>query len=190
MTYLVWGVFSQPDLREKIEDEVTVLSDYYTDVDLLGLPWLNGIISETLPALRIHCLSPSPSCTSKEFLPAHLSAPSHTPSTETLRSSRSLSSKFKSTIWALVLPNTCYLDISCLAGSTMKCPAKQRSPSIHWAQAPVLVSECTLRTWSCVWLLQNSSACSNMLVWRLRQRRSVWRCSTFSLARPRDTNAR
>lgn len=48
MTYLVWCVFSQPDLREKIEDEVTVLSDDYTDVDLLGLPWLNGIISETL----------------------------------------------------------------------------------------------------------------------------------------------
>jgi cytochrome P450 len=38
-------------LRKKIEDEVSGLSDDYTDVDLLELPWLNGIISETL---RLH----------------------------------------------------------------------------------------------------------------------------------------
>lgn len=48
MTYLVWCVFSRPELRKKIEDEVTALSDDYTDADLLELPWLNGIISETL----------------------------------------------------------------------------------------------------------------------------------------------
>ena len=48
LTYLVWCVFSRPDLREKIEGEVAALSDDYTDADLLELPWLNGIISETL----------------------------------------------------------------------------------------------------------------------------------------------
>jgi len=48
MTYLVWCVFLRPDLRKKIEAEVAVLSDDYTDVDLLDLPWLNGIIAETL----------------------------------------------------------------------------------------------------------------------------------------------
>lgn len=48
MTYLVWCVFSRPELREKIEGEVAGLTDDYTDVDLLELPWLNGIISETL----------------------------------------------------------------------------------------------------------------------------------------------
>lgn len=47
MTYLVWCVFSRPELREKIEGEVAGLPDSYTDVDLLELPWLNGIISET-----------------------------------------------------------------------------------------------------------------------------------------------
>jgi len=48
MTYLVWCVFSRPELREKIEAEVAALSDDYTDSDLLNLPWLNAIISETL----------------------------------------------------------------------------------------------------------------------------------------------
>jgi len=48
MTYLVWCVFSRPDLRKKVEEEVAALSDDYTDVDLLDLPWLNGIIAETL----------------------------------------------------------------------------------------------------------------------------------------------
>jgi cytochrome P450 len=48
MTYIVWCVFSRPNLRRRIEEEVSKLSDDYTDVDLLKLPWLNGIISETL----------------------------------------------------------------------------------------------------------------------------------------------
>ena len=48
MTYLVWCVLSRPEIREKVEEEVAVLSDDYTDNDLLKLPWLNGIIAETL----------------------------------------------------------------------------------------------------------------------------------------------
>jgi cytochrome P450 len=48
LTYLVWCVLSRPDLRQTIEEEVAGLPDDYTDPDLLTLPWLNAIISETL----------------------------------------------------------------------------------------------------------------------------------------------
>lgn len=48
MTYLVWCVLSRPELQQKIQDEVAGLSDDYGDSDLFDLPWLGGIISETL----------------------------------------------------------------------------------------------------------------------------------------------
>lgn len=48
LTYTVWCILSRPDLQQLVEEEVAALSDDYTDIDLLDLPWLNGIITETL----------------------------------------------------------------------------------------------------------------------------------------------
>lgn len=48
MTYLVWCVFSRPELQRKVQDEVAGLADDFADSDLLQLPWLNAVISETL----------------------------------------------------------------------------------------------------------------------------------------------
>ena len=56
LTYLVWCVLSHPPLQRKLEEEVAALAEDFTENDLMNLPWLNGVIEETL---RLYGAAPS-----------------------------------------------------------------------------------------------------------------------------------
>jgi cytochrome P450 len=48
LTYLVWAVLKQPELRQELEEEVAGLSDGLTFDELSNAPLLNSVIEETL----------------------------------------------------------------------------------------------------------------------------------------------
>jgi cytochrome P450 len=54
--YLTWCVLSRPVIQQKLEEEVVALPEDFTEKDLLDLPWLNGVIEETL---RLYGAAPS-----------------------------------------------------------------------------------------------------------------------------------
>ncbi|KAF5719313.1 cytochrome P450 monooxygenase [Fusarium globosum] len=48
LTYLVWSVLQSPEIRARLEDEVSVLSADFRDADLVKLPYLNAVVRESL----------------------------------------------------------------------------------------------------------------------------------------------
>lgn len=48
LTFVMWNIFSRPDLRQNLEREVATLADGFKDADLEALPLLNATINETL----------------------------------------------------------------------------------------------------------------------------------------------
>ncbi|KIW93880.1 uncharacterized protein Z519_05195 [Cladophialophora bantiana CBS 173.52] len=48
LTYAVWAILQHPDVRQKLEQEVSQLPDDYNDTALEKLPYLNAVITETL----------------------------------------------------------------------------------------------------------------------------------------------
>lgn len=48
LTYAVWAVLSQPEVRRKLAEEVLSLPEDYSQTDLEGLKYLNAVITETL----------------------------------------------------------------------------------------------------------------------------------------------
>lgn len=56
MTYLVWRVSTNPEIRDRLVGELRQLPENYQDCDLQSLPYLNQIIEESL---RLHSAAPS-----------------------------------------------------------------------------------------------------------------------------------
>lgn len=56
LTYLVWNVLQRPVIQQKLEEEVAALPADFKEKDLIELPWLNGVIEETL---RLYGAAPS-----------------------------------------------------------------------------------------------------------------------------------
>jgi cytochrome P450 len=48
LAFTLWNIATRPDLREKLEREVSAISDDFRDADLEALPLLNATINETL----------------------------------------------------------------------------------------------------------------------------------------------
>lgn len=48
LTYVIWAVLSHRSIQEKLEAEVGMLSEAYTDENLKELPYLSAVIEETL----------------------------------------------------------------------------------------------------------------------------------------------
>ncbi|KAE8349885.1 cytochrome P450 [Aspergillus coremiiformis] len=56
LTYLVWAVCQDPQIRQQLADELAKIPDDFTDDDLRPLPYLNQVINE---ALRLYPAVPS-----------------------------------------------------------------------------------------------------------------------------------
>ncbi|RYP08040.1 hypothetical protein DL765_008934 [Monosporascus sp. GIB2] len=56
LTYLVWSVCRDTNVKRQLAEELNTLSDDFTDGDLKGLPYLNQVIEE---ALRLWSAAPS-----------------------------------------------------------------------------------------------------------------------------------
>ncbi|KAM0231388.1 hypothetical protein ACHAPO_008498 [Fusarium lateritium] len=48
LTYLLWSVLKNPDIRTKIEEEVSTLPTDFKDANLVKLPYLNAVVRESL----------------------------------------------------------------------------------------------------------------------------------------------
>lgn len=56
LTYLIWSVCQQPDIRNELVDQLQTLPSLFCDDHLRQLPYLNHIIDETL---RLYSAAPS-----------------------------------------------------------------------------------------------------------------------------------
>jgi cytochrome P450 len=59
LAFTLWNIATRPDLREKLEREVSAISDDFRDADLEALPLLNATINETLryPPRALRCVA-------------------------------------------------------------------------------------------------------------------------------------
>lgn len=55
LTYLIWSVCRDPDIKKQLLEELNMLSEDFTDRDLKALPYMNRVIDETL---RLYSAAP------------------------------------------------------------------------------------------------------------------------------------
>lgn len=57
MTYIIWCLIKHPDVDRRLRTEISSLPQDWTGTDLANLPYLDGVVRETL---RLYPPAPSP----------------------------------------------------------------------------------------------------------------------------------